>query len=58
MPKVDKAWCPYCVVDALTHFATLGLAVPEALGAFRANSMATPRRQSTRRSAMRPPAAA
>ncbi|HWI88937.1 MAG TPA: vitamin K epoxide reductase family protein [Sphingomicrobium sp.] len=58
MPRVDKAWCPYCVVDALTHFATLGLAVPEALGAFRANSMGTPRRQSTRRSAMRPPAAA
>lgn len=30
MPRVDKAWCPYCIVDALTHFATLGLLVPEA----------------------------
>jgi uncharacterized membrane protein len=30
MPKVDKAWCPYCVVDALTHFATLALTLPEA----------------------------
>ena len=49
MPKVDKAWCPYCVVDALTHFATLGLAVPEALSAFRANSIGTPHRRSARR---------
>ena len=31
MPKVDRAWCPYCVVDALTHFATLALTLPEAL---------------------------
>ena len=30
MPKVDKAWCPYCVVDALTHFATVALTLPEA----------------------------
>lgn len=30
MPKVDKAWCPYCIVDALTHFATFGLLLPEA----------------------------
>lgn len=30
MPKVDRAWCPYCIVDALTHFATLALALPEA----------------------------
>jgi uncharacterized membrane protein len=30
MPKVDKAWCPYCVVDALTHFATVALTIPEA----------------------------
>lgn len=30
MPKVDKAWCPYCVIDALTHFATVALTVPEA----------------------------
>jgi uncharacterized membrane protein len=30
MPYVDQAWCPYCVIDALTHFATLGLVIPEA----------------------------
>jgi uncharacterized membrane protein len=35
MPKVDKAWCPYCVVDALTHFATLALVTPEAVEATR-----------------------
>ena len=31
MPKVDKAWCPYCIVDALTHFATVAFTLPEAL---------------------------
>ena len=35
MPKVDKAWCPYCIVDALTHFATFALALPEAARAAR-----------------------
>lgn len=35
MPKVDKAWCPYCVADALTHFATLALVLPEALSAMK-----------------------
>ena len=40
MPKVDKAWCPYCVVDALTHFATLGLALPEALRVVRPETAA------------------
>lgn len=30
MPKVDKSWCPYCVVDALTHFATFAFTLPEA----------------------------
>lgn len=30
MPKVDKAWCPYCVVDAIAHFATVVLTLPEA----------------------------
>ncbi|MFC0677958.1 vitamin K epoxide reductase family protein [Lysobacter korlensis] len=35
MPKVDKAWCPYCVVDALTHFATFALVAPEAVEAAR-----------------------
>lgn len=33
MPNVDEAWCPYCVVDALTHFATFALVLPEALSA-------------------------
>ena len=35
MPYVDKAWCPYCIVDALAHFATLGLVLPEAVEAAR-----------------------
>lgn len=35
MPKVDKAWCPYCVTHALTRFATLGLATPEGIRALR-----------------------
>ncbi|MEX2494773.1 MAG: vitamin K epoxide reductase family protein [Woeseia sp.] len=38
MPKVDRAWCPYCVVDAVTHLATFALAMPEALKAFRRRS--------------------
>jgi uncharacterized membrane protein len=29
MPKVDKAWCPYCITDALTLFATFGLTLKE-----------------------------
>ncbi|WP_372424951.1 vitamin K epoxide reductase family protein [Salinarimonas chemoclinalis] len=29
MPFVDRAWCPYCVVDALAHFASFGLSLPE-----------------------------
>jgi uncharacterized membrane protein len=35
MPYVDKAWCPYCILDALAHFATLGLVLPEAVEAAR-----------------------
>lgn len=35
MPKVDKAWCPYCIVDALTHFATAVFTLPEAGAAVR-----------------------
>lgn len=35
MPKVDRAWCPYCITDALTHFATLALTLPEAWKAIR-----------------------
>ncbi|WP_425450213.1 vitamin K epoxide reductase family protein [Virgifigura deserti] len=30
MPKVDKAWCGYCITDALTHFGTFALTLPEA----------------------------
>jgi uncharacterized membrane protein len=35
MPRVDKAWCPYCITDALVHFATFALTVPETLRAIR-----------------------
>jgi uncharacterized membrane protein len=35
MPRVEKAWCPYCVVDALTHFAVLALTLPESARAVR-----------------------
>ena len=35
MPKVKKAWCPYCIVDALTHFATFALTLPESAKAVR-----------------------
>ena len=28
MPYVDRAWCPYCVTDALTHFATFACTLP------------------------------
>jgi uncharacterized membrane protein len=30
MPYVDRAWCPYCILDALMHFANLALTLPEA----------------------------
>jgi hypothetical protein len=30
MPRVEKAWCPYCIVDALSHLVTFGLTMPEA----------------------------
>lgn len=30
MPYVDRAWCPYCILGALTHFAILALVLPEA----------------------------
>lgn len=33
MPYVDEAYCPYCIVDALAHFATFGLVAPEAVEA-------------------------
>src|SRR5919106_755484 len=30
MPEVDRAWCGYCITDALAHFATFALTLPEA----------------------------
>lgn len=30
MPKVDRAWCGYCITDALAHFATFAFTLPEA----------------------------
>lgn len=36
MPKVDKAWCPYCIADALMMFTTFGLTLPEAKRALKA----------------------
>ena len=35
MPKVERAWCPWCVLDALTHFATFALTLPESIKAVR-----------------------
>ncbi len=35
MPKVDKAWCPWCVFDALVHFATVALTIPETVKVIR-----------------------
>ena len=29
MPKVDRAWCGYCITDALAHFATFAFTLPE-----------------------------
>src|SRR3546814_20196267 len=29
MPTVARAWCLYCIKDALTHFAMLALPLPE-----------------------------
>lgn len=47
MPKVDKAWCPYCIVDALTLFATFGLTLKES--ARSVGSLLARRRSSSRR---------
>ena len=35
MPKVDRAWCPYCITDALTHFANFALSLPQARDAMK-----------------------
>lgn len=35
MPKVDKAWCPYCITDAVMHMGTFALTVPGAARALR-----------------------
>lgn len=40
MPAREKAWCGYCIVGALSSFAVLGLAIPEALAAARARRRA------------------
>jgi len=34
MPVREKAWCPYCIVDALTHMAVLGFTLWESKQAF------------------------
>jgi uncharacterized membrane protein len=41
MPVIDRAWCPYCILDALAHFATLILMLPEAAEAARNLSIRT-----------------
>jgi hypothetical protein len=43
MPKVDRAWCPYCSADALAHFATFALTLPEAGKAVGLTSRKRPR---------------
>jgi uncharacterized membrane protein len=35
MPKVDEAWCPYCIVDAFAHFATVACTLPETFSVLR-----------------------
>lgn len=30
MPKVDRAWCPYCITDAISHLSGFALTLPEA----------------------------
>ena len=35
MPVREKGWCPYCIVDAFTHFATVAFTLPEAMMAVR-----------------------
>jgi len=37
MPKVDRAWCPYCVMDAVTMVAGFILSIPDAVRALRAD---------------------
>lgn len=31
MPRVDRAWCPYCITDALMDFANFALTTAEAV---------------------------
>lgn len=35
MPVREKGWCPYCIVDALTHIATFGFTLWESYKAVR-----------------------
>ncbi len=48
MPKVDRAWCPYCIVDALTHFTTFALTLPEARRSFETDYRGSSRKRATR----------
>lgn len=36
MPVVEKAWCGYCIVDALMHIGAFAMTLPEAGKAFSA----------------------
>jgi uncharacterized membrane protein len=38
MPVREKGWCPYCIVDALTHIATFGFTLWETSKALRSNA--------------------
>jgi hypothetical protein len=38
MPVVEKMWCGYCIVDAVSHIGTFLLTVPEAVDAWSAVS--------------------
>lgn len=35
MPRVDRAWCPYCITDAVAHMASFAANLPEAWEALR-----------------------
>jgi uncharacterized membrane protein len=39
MPKVDKAWCPYCIIDAVAHLSVFALTLPEATSAITGRSL-------------------
>jgi uncharacterized membrane protein len=39
MPVREKAWCPYCIADALAHMAVLGMTLHEASRAIRSMTL-------------------